>query len=62
MSNAPDRTDQAQQIVDLSAEMPPEELAELDAAIARSEEEYARGEGVPFDEVLDELDRDLAAA
>jgi hypothetical protein len=45
---------------DLEAEMTPAELAALKAAIARADEQYARGEGVPASVLLADFDRILA--
>lgn len=44
--------------VDENDEMSPESLRELRAAIARSEEEIARGETIPAEEVLAWLKRE----
>ena len=40
--------------------MTPAELAALKAAIARADEQYARGEGVPASVLLADFDRILA--
>ncbi|HZF53867.1 MAG TPA: hypothetical protein VE093_34720 [Polyangiaceae bacterium] len=45
---------------DLEAAMSPAELAALKAAIARADEQYARGEGMPASVLLADFDRILA--
>jgi hypothetical protein len=45
---------------DIEAEMSPAELAELKAAIAKADEQYARGEGMPASVLLADFDRLLA--
>jgi len=45
---------------DLEAAMSPAELAALKAAIARADEQYAQGEGMPASVLLADFDRILA--
>jgi hypothetical protein len=45
---------------DLEAAMNPAELAALKAAIARADEQYAQGEGMPASVLLADFDRILA--
>ena len=45
---------------DLEAAMSPAELAALKAVIARADEQYARGEGMPASVLLADFDRILA--
>jgi hypothetical protein len=45
---------------DLEAAMSPAEFAALKAAIARADEQYAQGEGMPASVLLADFDRILA--